>query len=519
VAPVVVLIVGLGFTVGLTIATWSVHDDNEHRLLGQRTREAVAVLSTAVPVVQTPLASAAELAEGTNGDVDAFTRFVRPQVEEKRFASVSLWSVAGAEPRPLAVVGDAPVLATQPAAAIRRELDRAAGAPSLTVVNLLDRAQPRLGYALTSPQAPARYVVYAESALPPDRRGIVQQGSAFDNLNYALYLGDRADPANLLQTSAENLPIPGRREFATAPFGDSQLLLVMSPTGELGGALMGRLPWIIAITGIALSAGVAALVGQLARRRREAEWLSAANRALYERERTIAQTLQRSLLPERLPDCAAVELAARYEPGVEGVEIGGDWYDVIDLGADRLFLVVGDVSGRGLGAAATMASLRFSTRAYARQGHSPAETLTMLGDLLDVGSGGHFATMLCARIDLDRRELLIANAGHPSPVLVEGAHARLLPTAVGLPVGVQAQSSYEMVTVRAAPGATFVAFTDGLVERRGESVDVGLERVRQVAEDAQGSVDELLSRLLAEVATGMNDDTALIGLQWRTAGP
>ena len=142
------------------------------------------------------------------------------------------------------------------------------------------------------------------------------------------------------------------------------------------------------------------------------------NRRLYSEQRSIAQTLQHALLPERLPKIRGVETSARYEAGVEGVDIGGDWYDLIALDDHRLLLVVGDVSGRGVRAAATMASLRYAIHAYAAQNDPPATILTKLSKLVNVGATGQLATILCALIDVEAHELTVTSAGHLPPLLI-----------------------------------------------------------------------------------------------------
>ena len=131
---------------------------------------------------------------------------------------------------------------------------------------------------------------------------------------------------------------------------------------------------------------------RLVRRRTHAEFLAEQNARLFSEQRSVAQTLQHSLLPEQLPDFDGLELAVRYVPGVDGVEIGGDWYDVIGRDNGDIIFVVGDVSGRGLRAATVMASLRYAIRAYAAQGDDPAIILAKLAKLIDIVRDGHFAT-------------------------------------------------------------------------------------------------------------------------------
>jgi serine phosphatase RsbU (regulator of sigma subunit) len=508
-----VLLIGLAVTVALSLAASAAHRRNERRLLVQRTREAAAVFSNATSSVQTPLASGSELVEATNADPTSFRSVFAPLVGAgQRFASVSVWRGDGSDMRPVTTVGSAPLLESLPADRIRSVLGQARAATDLSVFDLLDQPAPRLGYGYTSAGPSPQFVVYAEAALPANRTQVIQRGQAFEGLDYAIYFGRDETDQKVLLTSVVDLPLRSPRAVEDVPFGDTQLRLVMTPRGELGGALIAALPWLIAAAGAAVTVAGVALTERLVRQRAYAQGLAVENRALYQDQRTIAQTLQRSLLPEHLPDVAGVDLAARYEPGVDGVDIGGDWYDVITLDRDNLVFAVGDVSGRGLAAAATMASLRFSTRAYALEGHAPNEILTKLSEVVDVVRDGHFATMLCASVDTAKRRITIASAGHPAAVVLDGGVARLVECPPGPPIGVAGPTAYDVVTVDVTPGATVLAFTDGLFERRGEIVDDGLERVRRVAATPDLSLDELLTVLMARVA-GDADDTAILALR------
>jgi serine phosphatase RsbU (regulator of sigma subunit) len=224
----------------------------------------------------------------------------------------------------------------------------------------------------------------------------------------------------LLTATTPHLPLGGRRSSEAVDFGDRTLLLVMSPTTELGGRLLFILPWIIGALGLLATLGAATLTERLLRRRDEAEQLARDNARLYANQRSVAETLQHSLLPEILPHMPGVDLAFRYLPGASGVDIGGDWYDVIPLDDTRVMIVVGDVSGRGVRAGAVMASLRFAIRAFASQGDSPPVILAKLTRLVDVDHDDHFATVLCAIVDVAAHTLAIANAGHPNPLLLHG---------------------------------------------------------------------------------------------------
>jgi serine phosphatase RsbU (regulator of sigma subunit) len=297
------------------------------------------------------------------------------------------------------------------------------------------------------------------------------------------------------------VPVGHPRSVESIALGDTQLTIVTTPHGELGGTLMTWLPWITGAAGLAFTATVALLAEGLTRRRDE--------------QRDIAQTLQHSLLPNELPELRGVEVAARYQPGARGVEVGGDWYDVVPADDGTVLAVVGDVSGRGLSAATTMAALRFATNAYAVEGHPPEVILERLGGLLDVTRDGSFATTLCARLDVARGVLTAASAGHPPPVLIDDTGARLLELPVGPPIGVPASGPRRSVDVALPARGTLLAFTDGLFERRGEVIDVGLRRVLDAARGAEAlPLDGLVATVVAEAGAGSEDDTVILGFRW-----
>ena len=324
----------------------------------------------------------------------------------------------------------------------------------------------------------------------------------------------RDDSTHLIAASVVNPNFSGRTASDSIAFGDTTLTLVMTPRRELGGTLLERLPWLIAGVGALIALAAAAMTERLVRRRADAEFLARQNALLFSEQRGVAQTLQHSLLPEELPEFPALDLAARYVPGVDGVDIGGDWYDVIGLDNGNVVFVVGDVSGRGLRAATVMAALRYSIRAYVVQGDPPAAILFKLTKLIDIVRDAHFATVLCGVVEVDARRVTFANAGHPNPLLIGGSRTEFVPTPVGPPVGVAA-GPYESVTVSIPEHGTLLAFTDGLFERRNESPDASLERLRAAAV-GNDSLDDLLDGLLHTLTPdGGNDDTAILALRFR----
>jgi serine phosphatase RsbU (regulator of sigma subunit) len=521
-STVLVLLVGFGLTAVLSLSARAVHNNNEDRLLRERVQEAGVLFTGVLPSRVSPLAAAAAVAEATNGDRVALTRVLGPSVgtASGQYASASIWSTGATAP--VLVLGARPELEDQSPAEIRAVLGKAARTNELSVVSFVDDAQPRIGYAFASQHAPSRYVAYTEANLPKDRQSRVIKGNdAFAGLDYAVYIGSTAQRDNLLTASASNLPLRGRTSSLTVPFGDSKLLIVMSPTAELGGTLLAKLQWLVLGFGVLFTLGAAALSERLVRRREQAVELaeelrtsSEENARLYAAQRSVAQTLQHSLLPEILPEIPGLTVGARYIAGTADIEIGGDWYDVMHLDDGSVMFVVGDVSGRGLAAGTIMAGLRYAIRAYAAQGDDPATILTKLAHLISIGDDGHFATVLCGVIDVDRHVVTLANAAHPAPLLING-QTRFVSTSVGVPIGVKAVRPYDAVTITVPEAATLLVFTDGLVERRGEIIDAGLERLRETADQVHTSLEDLLEDLTASLPPdGPADDTAILGVRW-----
>jgi anti-sigma regulatory factor (Ser/Thr protein kinase)/putative methionine-R-sulfoxide reductase with GAF domain len=233
-----------------------------------------------------------------------------------------------------------------------------------------------------------------------------------------------------------------------------------------------------------------------------------------DREHRSAVGLQRSLLPDRVPELLGIDAAVRYLPAARD-EVGGDWYDVIELPAGRVGLAIGDVAGHGLRAAALMGQLRTGLRAYALEGHGPAETLKRLNRLLHTISGRGMATAVYAVVDPATATLRYASAGHPPPVLVKGGRdASLLGLSASPPLGTLAFATYHDVEATLAPGDTFMLYTDGLVERRSEPLTDGLERLRALAAAPVGA-EKLCQRVIEGLAApdGAHDDIAVVALR------
>jgi anti-sigma regulatory factor (Ser/Thr protein kinase)/putative methionine-R-sulfoxide reductase with GAF domain len=232
---------------------------------------------------------------------------------------------------------------------------------------------------------------------------------------------------------------------------------------------------------------------------------------LTERERGLADALQGSLIP-RLPELPAVALAGRYLPAASA-QLGGDWYDAFLLPDGRLGMAIGDVVGRGFYAAAIMGQLRSGLRAYALDGIGPSEVLGRLSHLLRQLEPGRTATVLYLVLDPYGGSLVVSSAGHPPPLVAghdDGATFVDLPGSA--PLGATRHPTYEERAHAIEPGVTLVLYTDGLVERAGESLDAGLERLTLVVgdggEDLEHLGDSLVGELLPDGPT--EDDAALI---------
>src|ERR1019366_6133118 len=196
--------------------------------------------------------------------------------------------------------------------------------------------------------------------------------------------------------------------------------------------------------------------------------------------------------------------------------VGGDWYDIIPIDDGHFIFVLGDVSGRGVVAATIMARLHFAIRAYAIQGDSPASILGKLGRLLSIESDKSFATILCAVVDVAGHGITLVHAGHPPLLLLNGKTGDFIRSTVFPPVGVQESTDYQAEHFDVPAGATIVAFTDGLIERRGETIDTGLERLRALTVENSLALDDLLTKILTESTEAeYHDDTAILAVRWK----
>jgi PAS domain S-box-containing protein len=311
-------------------------------------------------------------------------------------------------------------------------------------------------------------------------------------------------------------------EFAARVAGAREPLLEQDPAGDDVASVIG----VPLVTGGELSGVV--LASAAAPRRFTGDDLSllrlAADRValaidharVYEREHRIAETLQRSLLPERLPRVPGLSVAARYIPAADEAEVGGDWYDMLPVPGGGVGLVMGDVAGKGLAAASMVGRLRSALRAYALEGHPPARVVEQLNRLIWTESeDSQMATLIYVVVDPAEGEVRWVNAGHPPPLLVNGDLPHYLEGGSSVPLGVLPFPDFEEVAVPMDPGGAVVLYTDGLVERPGENIDAGLGRLVAAVRGAPVEPEQLCDHVLRELLPdgGTPDDVALLTLR------
>ncbi|MEU3241222.1 MULTISPECIES: ATP-binding SpoIIE family protein phosphatase [unclassified Streptomyces] len=263
-----------------------------------------------------------------------------------------------------------------------------------------------------------------------------------------------------------------------------------------------------------------------------------------ETERELTDGLQRSMMPTLGPRMPGMGLAARYVPTGGGLQVGGDWYDVIPLPAGRFALVIGDVQGHDVRAAGLMGQLRIALRAYASEGHRPDAVLSRASrflygvtDSVTYGSSGQsggraadvrFATCLYVEVDPATGLLDFARAGHPDPAIrMADGTVLMRPTAGGLPLGIDPDADYPTTRLGLEPGETMLICTDGLIETGGHDLDTGWRRIRRILESHDGDLEGLADALVQGVhgpsshhtpgplADRREDDIALVLLSRR----
>ncbi len=246
--------------------------------------------------------------------------------------------------------------------------------------------------------------------------------------------------------------------------------------------------------------------------RRTATYLE--NARLYENEHRIAAALQKALLPVVLPQVTEFSFGVRYFAGTEGIDVGGDWYDIIEVDEDRIVITIGDVIGRGLKAASTMGQYRDYLRSYAFERFGPAMMLTRLNHMANALHSDDFAT--CTLIVLDRhtRRMRYSSAGHPPAMLrLADGTVRVLDDASSMPIGAWPETQYSEMARDMPVGSTLLLYTDGLVETRVRSASDGVEVLRVALSRSSPNIEAMLDGMVQTLAAERSDDVAILAVE------
>jgi serine phosphatase RsbU (regulator of sigma subunit) len=237
-----------------------------------------------------------------------------------------------------------------------------------------------------------------------------------------------------------------------------------------------------------------------------------------------ARGLQEGLLPRRLPRVPGLEAAARYLPATRTLDVGGDFYDLIDFGTRGVSAVIGDVQGHGVQAAALMGQIRTTMNNYARMGGTPEEILARTNQLLLELDSPMFCSCLYAHIDVSGHRVTLDSAGHPPPIvrlLAQRADVVELPP--GLLLGVDENARFATVEVPLPPGALLALYTDGLVERpgtdMGSSIDALADRLTRTADTTLDTLADTIVREAQKTGPRTTDDIALLLVRTDRNGP
>jgi GAF domain-containing protein len=243
---------------------------------------------------------------------------------------------------------------------------------------------------------------------------------------------------------------------------------------------------------------------------------------LYDTSNELAKTLQAALLPDSLPDLPGLDVAARYLPSVRGMDIGGDFYDLVRVDDTTAAAVIGDVQGHNVNAAALMGRVHPAIRSHAASGATPSQALAQANRQLVAMDPGRFVSCLYAHLDLARHRAVLATAGHPPPVLRHpDGHAEVLPLRPGLLLGIDPDVDYPTTEIALTPGTVLALYTDGLVETPGVDMDDAMSGLAtQLARASTQPMDRLATTLIdhARQTAPRTDDIALLLIGLATAG-
>lgn len=524
--PLVALVAFLAVTAGLAVFAGAVVSDQEHRLLVERTNEVDLVLSTSITSVSTELSVLAHLppSAGTSG----FEQAARAELPAKSAGQgVILARPQGTGYVVVAAVGQGfsvgQVLTGEAASTMRA----ATTTPELVSSSVYGAGASRsIGFALdaqggiggSGPDGAGGMVVYRQSVLGPVHAPVQSSTAAFADVRVVLYASTRPDSSQVIVATSTDLPLQGEVRYVPLMAGATTWLVGVAAEQPLVGSLAAAAPWVTGAAG-ALGSVLIFLLLEVSARRREAalEALSTEHR--------FAEALQRRLLPT-VPQLAGLDVASRYVAGSDYQQVGGDWFDVFPLPSGQTAVVIGDVMGHDVEAAATMSQLRAAVRAYAAEGGDPAWVVERLATLVDLYDLAAVVTVVYGVIDPPAgdgtRRFVWANAGHPPPLLChpDGTLQQLSQGSSTL-LGAPATLPRATGQVRLGPGSTLLLYTDGLVEVQGENLGASIDHLGTVlGGTVSGDSEAICRRVLgAQLKGRQRDDVALLVVKTAPAPP
>jgi PAS domain S-box-containing protein len=291
-----------------------------------------------------------------------------------------------------------------------------------------------------------------------------------------------------------------------AGWGEGAVIQICAAEGRVVGAF-----WLGRSSDVALNQADAGFLAAVS----EQSALALERARLFEHEHDVARTLQQSLLADTYPLDPRIEIAACYQAGVSDLSVGGDWHDSFMPTPDRLLLIVGDIVGRGLQAASTMGRLRSAVRSLAVAGFRPAALLSSLDAFVELDEAARLATLICVDVDLESGRALMASAGHlPALLLANDASARYVWEGRSLPLGtLSGPPQRKETTVELPPGTRLILYTDGLVERRKQPIDAGLDMLlKEASRSRQLPLGEMIGDTVRSLLADerLKDDVCLL---------
>ncbi len=372
---------------------------------------------------------------------------------------------------------------------------------TVLVSDALPALEAHAGFVVELDPSESGLALIAPTDLPPEVGHAIR---AFTRAAAGALAARAADPKPVVveSTPEADLVLPGSTLAMSTLRAEVLVTVPLVSAGRLVGALTVGYHAAVTPESHGLLTEIAAMGAQALDRARK-----------YERERATAELLQRALLVAPVRPIRGLDIGLVYRPARSDL-VGGDWYDVIVLRDSRVLFVMGDVAGHGVSAATTMAMLRQGARAIAANTPSTASLLDQLSDVVHT-TDNKITTMVVAIIDRIDMTVSWSSAGHPPPLLVAGdGSAYWLDGPSRPPLGVRSPAPTELGLEQMRPGATLLLYTDGLVERKGESVDVGLGRLAALSgELATRPVIDLEATLLPLLEGGTDDDVAALAVR------